>query len=341
MSQASNRLKVKSSALMGFNPLCRRLQINPVSLLAAEGLSSTVLRSNDLMIDYNSFAHLLNRGADSADFPLFGLALSTYQGLKTFGPLGLLASQAATVADSLEVIKKFFHFHALGVSLTTTLLEREAQLAIEFDLDPSIGLEQVVEVSLGLGYNVLREMAPDTMRGARIHFRHSPLVPPEAYRQYIDAEIRFGQSKDAIVFPPRLLRQPPRPASDALKRYLESFLEQESQGREQPLPHKVSRLIYELIPTGEATLTTIAPMLGLNIRTLQRELKLIGTEFRTLLDQVRFEIARESLAADTPITDIALNLGYSELSAFSRAFKRWSGLSPLQWRQRAQQTGNP
>ncbi|WP_020681315.1 AraC family transcriptional regulator [Marinobacterium rhizophilum] len=333
MSQAKIASQVKSSALMGLYPLCRRLQINPVKLLADEGLSSTVLRSTDLMIPYDSFAHVLNRAADTADFPLFGIALSSYQGLKTFGPLGLLAAESATVADALDVIRKYFHFHAQGVLIDIALREKDVELSIEFDIDPAISLEQTFELSLGLGYNVLREMAPEWMERAKIHFSHGPLAAPEEYKRYTPAKICFEQEKNAIIFPIQLLRQTPRPASDEIKSYLESFLERESKGREQPLQYKVSKLIFELIPTGDATLPTIASMLGMNVRTLQRELQLAGTEFRLLVDQVRFQIAREALERNYTLTDIALNLGYSELSAFSRAFKRWSGVSPQQWRQ--------
>ncbi|WP_432696094.1 AraC family transcriptional regulator ligand-binding domain-containing protein [Marinobacterium sp. YM272] len=325
--------KVKSSALMGFLPLCRSLNINPIEILAAEGLSSAVLRSMDLMISYNSLAHVLNHATDAAEHPLFGASLAGYQGLKTFGPLGLLASQSQSVAGSLDIIQKYFHFHAEGVNINLQPHGKDTHLGLEIMTDPSISQEQVLELSLVFGYRILTELSPEFADQTQIHFRHAPLAPLEQYQALTPAKLCFEQEKDALVFPSRLLDCKPKPASEEVKNYLETFLERESKGQQQPLQYKVSKLIYELIPSGEATLTTIAPMLGLNVRTLQRELSLAGTEFRTLLDEVRFEIARTSLEQNSPITDVALNLGYSELSAFSRAFKRWSGVPPQQWRQ--------
>lgn len=323
---------------MGFHPLCRRLHINPVKMLASEGLSSAVLRSPDLMISYDKLAHLLNHTADEADYPLFGLEMSNYQGLKTFGPLGLLAAQSNTVADSLDIIQKYFHFHAQGVGLSVQPHGKQAHLTLDIFLDPSISQEQLLEMSLVLGYNVLSELAPEFVSATEVHFRHQPLAPIEKYQAITKAKICFGQERDALIFPTCLLKKTPSPASEEVKGYLETFLAQESKRHEQPLQFKVSRLIYELIPTGEATLTTIAPMLGMNVRTLQRELRLAGTEFRELLDEVRFEIARDALDQNYSITDVALNLGYSELSAFSRAFKRWSGIPPQRWRQTSHHT---
>ncbi len=318
---------------MGFQSLCRRLQVNPVEMLAAEGLSSTVLRIPDLMINYDSLAHVLNHTADVANDPLFGLQMSTYQGLKTLGPLGLLASQSNTIADSLEIIQKYFHFHASGVNMNLIPHGKDVHLSLDIMIDPSISQEQLLEMSLVLGYNILTELFPEFAQEASVHFRHSPLAEPEHYRAFTKAKICFGQEKDALVFPARMLGIKPCAASEEVKDYLEAFLARESRGHEQPLPQKVSKLIYELIPTGEASLTTIAPMLGMNVRTLQRELRQAGTEFRTLLDDVRFEIARTALEQNQSITDVALNLGYSELSAFSRAFKRWSGVPPQRWRE--------
>lgn len=334
MYNVHHTYKVKSSAMTGFMPLCRHLQINPIEILAAEGLPSTAIRRPDLMIPYDSLAQILNHAADEANYPLFGLEMSTYQGLKIFGPLGLLACQANTVADSLGVIQKYFHFHASGANITVVPQGKMAHLRVETPIDPAISQEQLLEMSLALGYNVLCELSPEFAAETVIHFRHGPLDNPDCYKAFTAARIKFNQEYDALIFPTRLLAKAPSSASENVKQYLENFLIQESDGQEQPLPQRVSKLIYELMPTGEATLTTIAPMLGMNIRSLQRELRQAGTEFRTLLDEVRYEIARNALDSDQAITDVALNLGYSELSAFSRAFKRWSGISPQSWRHR-------
>ncbi|WP_286240189.1 AraC family transcriptional regulator [Neptuniibacter halophilus] len=324
--------KVKSSSLSGYHQVCTRHHVNAMELLAQEELSNTVLRSEDIMICYDRFASLLNRSADAADHPLFGFELATHQGLKTYGPLGLLASQSATVGESLDVIQKYFHFHAQGVSISFSEQERNMHLGVKIQIDPGICQIQLMEMSLLQGYNVLNQLSPDLASCTRIHFKHEPLAPLEEYQKYTRARISFGTDKNELIFPAHILRQKPSAASEEVKHYLENFLSRESEGKEQPLKLKVSKLIYELIPTGEASLTTIAPMLGMNVRTLQRELRLDGTEFRALLDEVRFEIARTYLDQHYSITDVALNLGYSELSAFSRAFKRWSGITPQQWR---------
>lgn len=327
--QTTNR--IRSGALMGLYPLCQRLQINPLTLLRQEQLPSTVLRTPDLMISYESFAHLLNQGADTANYPLFGMTLASYQGLKTFGPLGSIAAGYDTIQRSLEAIQKHFHFHAQGVTSELRVEGREARLAIDFKLNTNIPLAQLIELSIMLGYNVLREMAPADMAGACLHLAHSALAPIDEYRKHTPVPILFGQARNAIVFPSAILRERPEPPSEEIRQSMESFLQAQATDHEKPLLHTVSALIHELIPAGEATLAAIASLMRTHVRTLQRKLSAEGSDFRTLLDAARFQIARIALERGESITDLALNLGYSELSAFSRAFKRWAGVSPQQW----------
>jgi AraC-like DNA-binding protein len=317
---------------MGLAPLCRRLQINPLTLLRQEQLPSTVLRSPELLISYESFAHLLNLGAQSANYPLFGIALAAYQGLNTFGPLGSIATGYDTIQNSLEAMQRHFHFHAQGVAIDLRVEGREASLVIDFNLDTDMPLEQLCELSILLAYNVLREMAPTGMAGASLRLAHEAQAPIAEYRKHTPLPIRFGQADNAIVFPCAILRQRPEPPSAEIRQSLESLLWTSATAPEKPLQHTVTALIHELIPTGEATLAAIASLMHTHVRTLQRELSAESCDFRTLLDAARFQIARHALERGESITDLALNLGYSELSAFSRAFKRWAGVSPQHWR---------
>ena len=81
------------------------------------------------------------------------------------------------------------------------------------------------------------------------------------------------------------------------------------------------------------TVYDYAELLGISERTLQRRLLSAGTSYKKLLDQARFEVARERLAKqNTSVTDLAFDLGYGELGNFTRAFKRWAGVSPRQFR---------
>jgi AraC-like DNA-binding protein len=96
-----------------------------------------------------------------------------------------------------------------------------------------------------------------------------------------------------------------------------------------------------MIPTGRATEQSIADVLGVTSRTLRRQLVSKGTSFRKVAKETRYEIARQ-LLTDTgmAITEIAGVLEYADASAFTRAFRRWTNVSPAAWRARAREVGS-
>jgi AraC-like DNA-binding protein len=96
----------------------------------------------------------------------------------------------------------------------------------------------------------------------------------------------------------------------------------------------VRHQIATRIGLGALTAPVVAATMGLSRRTLDRKLASFGTAFSQLLEEVRFARARRLLAAaHAPISDISLELGYAEPSAFSRAFRAWAGISPQAYRQ--------
>ena len=107
------------------------------------------------------------------------------------------------------------------------------------------------------------------------------------------------------------------------------------EGFESRFVDRIRKSIEESIKGGKPKLCQIAGILGLGDRSLQRQLRKNGVNFRKLADEIRFELATSYLKeTDNGLTDIALLLGYSEVSAFNRAFKRWTASTPLEYRRK-------
>jgi AraC-like DNA-binding protein len=102
------------------------------------------------------------------------------------------------------------------------------------------------------------------------------------------------------------------------------------------IPQKVKAVIIDQLPSGNVTNKNVARALYMSSRKLQRQLQGAGTTFNTLLTEIRQDLAQKYLEdQDTSITEIAFLLGFSESSAFSRAFKRWRGVPPSEYRKNA------
>jgi AraC-like DNA-binding protein len=116
------------------------------------------------------------------------------------------------------------------------------------------------------------------------------------------------------------------------------ILEAQAQARTDfGLVFRLRRTLSTLLLAKAATGDEVAKLLSMHHRTLNRRLRAEGTTFQQVLDEVRFEAACQLLdTARIPITEIAVSLGYAEPSAFSRAFRRWSGTTPVERRRRSQ-----
>ena len=133
-----------------------------------------------------------------------------------------------------------------------------------------------------------------------------------------------------------LLALPIATADERLFEILTGYCDEILRQREKKSPdlrHQVERIVMRLLSRGEATVRNVSQELGMSVRTFARRLNDAGSTFAEILDQLRSDLARKYLSdADLAPSQIAFLLGYSEVSAFSHAFKRWTGTSPGEWR---------
>lgn len=168
-----------------------------------------------------------------------------------------------------------------------------------------------------------------------VRFLHSAPDDVTEYERLFGCLLRFGHSRNELVFPRDLLDAPLIKADTALQTILEAQAAAilEALPRGEAATDAVRRHLAGELGEGQPTLELIAPRLHMSARTLHRRLEEEGTSFREILTEVRREIAtRHLVERRLAIGEIAFLLGFSEPSAFHRAFKRWTGHAPLAYR---------
>ena len=325
---------VRSGAIEGFTRLVTELGGNPVRLLSAAGLSTTLLRDPNTYLPYSKLAELLELAAIACAEPLFGLRLARIQTSIALGDIAVTISQQPTVRDAFATINKYLYLHARGVHVEQQLRGDEVQLKLKFEITSPRGLNQLIQMSVGQLANFAGEILAFPKHSITVFLRQqSPRS--DIFQSYgkTYAGIEFDASSDCIRIHPKLLDRKPHHDEEALRRHFEDYTRLLQQRYPDNLQDQVRDIIGQILPSGECRVDRVAATLDLHSRVLQKRLQKLGTSYVKLLAETRREIAEQHLRHKSmAITDLALNLGYAEVSIFSRNFKQWTGLSPGKWR---------
>jgi AraC-like DNA-binding protein len=186
----------------------------------------------------------------------------------------------------------------------------------------------------------LRRLPVKPISAQAVWFRHpAPRNGQVAeYERIISAPLRFGAPEDRFVLPIAALAQPLRSANPALLQVFEQHAEAALRNLEleDSRAHQVARVLAEKLKGSTPSLQEVARHLAMSSRNLQRVLRESGTSYQALLDEVRRDLAIQHLTNPaTSVGQIGFLLGFSEPSAFHRAFRRWTGKLPSAYRTRA------
>jgi len=188
----------------------------------------------------------------------------------------------------------------------------------------------------------LRSVTDDEFAPTRIELQCAPPADVERRRRVFGCEVVYGADENRLYFDPVLLRRRSRHAEPELSEVTERIARERLERiRHRDFVAPVRRAIAELLPSGGADLDHVAARLKLTPAQLRARLSSANTTFSRELNRYRRKLARDLLAdTKTPIEDIVRITGFSEPSTFYRAFKRWQGETPLQYRERMRNAGD-
>ena len=284
-------------------------------------------------IDEDAYYDLVERiaGDDDPEFPLrYGRALQPTD----LGALGLVMKTSPTVEDALGRMVRYILVltDTLQYSLTDTgegrafsLTERPASRR---------GAMLANECALAAVVSILDDSAAGRVRPSLVTFRHPGPSSTSAHEAHFGCRVRFGSSADAVHFPLEELRRPMALADAGLSAYLAAQLDSiRARTAERSLVETVRGAVADALPDGQPSKSRIARRLGMSERTLHRRLAEQGATFQDVATDARRSAAVSLLTqTDHSLVEVAFLTGFSDQTAFSRAFRRWTGTSPAAFR---------
>ena len=314
----------------------------PPSLDRAELFASTGITEAEaalpttMVSDVTYYTLLETIAAAEAPNISFHLRTSGAMACADFGAVGLAWKCAPTLRRSFRRMDRYVR--AYNTTATFRLFEQDGLCMWTHQrTEPKrLGMYLSTEGTLGTYVAMCRETTFPENKPQAIQFRHpEPAGSLEALEAYFRCPITFGADIDAIILPEERLDQPNAIGDESIWRFLTSHIEETlvDEPAEDALDRRVIMQIANMLSEGIPTLADVASVLGMSARTLQRRLADHGYTFQALVDEARQQMA-EKFLADTrySIAEVAFLTGFSEQSAFTRAFKRWAGQTPGSFR---------
>lgn len=304
------------------------------------GLSPRAFGDPDNRISFEAAGRLLEASARLARLPDLGLRLGSAGRLANFGLVGDLVRTAATVGDGLRAFVECFAFQDSGGVLM--LMPRPpAQIALAYSINMAniAGRNQIQDMAVALGCNVLQELCGSAWLPSRVQFPHRKVEGSKLLSAPIYSNAQFDAEVTAIVFPATWLDRRLPDGDPVRHAKLGHDLAYGLLANITSLSEKVRQLVYPGIFSGNLSSERVAQQLDMAERTLRKHLAEEGTGFMAISNSARFEVAKQ-LLRDTSmaISDIAIAMNFSDANAFTRAFHAWSAESPTECRRRITST---
>ncbi len=301
------------------------------------GLAPDIATSPDVRYPYAKMQAMWRLAVKRTGDPCFGLAVAEHFKPQTFHGLGFVWLSSDTLFNALERLVKYQRM--ISTVADITLEETEDSVRLNVDIRRSSGdIEYAsLDAAVGVFLSLCRMATCETFNPVHLTLKRPRPDCSDRFEALFRSPVEFGAESNVLCFDPVALREPLPGANPELARandqavidYLGRF------DREHISMQVRSRLI-ERLPGGQPKQKDIASSLNLSVRNLQRRLNAEGISFKRLLDETRKDLATQYIQdSHRRIGEITYLLGFSEPSNFTRAFRRWTGVSPNEFRQRA------
>lgn len=313
-----------------------RAGVSTDTFLRASGFDATLLDDPNARVDLPRYDRLQELALDMTGDEALGLHMGDSPSLSAFQVVGFLASHCRTIREGLDV---FFRYHRIVSDCPASyLIERGQDAVLVYNFPRTT--PRCTRLRGEFGMTRLWRIAQMFLRvGAvprEVWFEHAaPPYVAEYARIFGPGVARFEQASTGIVMPTAALdavQLHPNPQLyQVLKAQADQLLGDLDAG--QSLSRQIHRLVVHHFTDIEPDMDTLARRLGMSARSLRRRLASEGTSFHVVVSHAMGELACNVLREQhTTIQEAAFRLGFSEVSSFHRAFKRWTGRTPMQFR---------
>jgi AraC-like DNA-binding protein len=307
--------------------------LSEAALLEGSSVDTAALANLRATIPTAEWVALLVRAIELTGDPSLGIAMGETWSLSMLQVVGQLIVSCRTMREALSAFERYRSL--LGNNSSWQLEERDdtAWLYCDHALTHPVAAHVSMEAVLTLTYRVGRGFSGHSAAAKEVWFSHAEPSYAAEFARVFDCPVRFGQPRNALVFARRALDYVGPHNDETMRELLRTSADSLLRERQaESLSDRVRALLRYEQDVSRMNVRHIASLLDMNVRALRRRLGAEHTPITTLLDEARLRVAQRELSRpEASIKVVAHQLGFSEPSAFHRAFRRWSGQTPAQF----------
>lgn len=304
-------------------------------IFRAAGVPQAVSNDPLVRLPVATLTRLYRMCVDVTHDPYFGLTVAKFIHISNLHAFGYALASSSNLMDFCRRMQRYFRL--VSQTVVTTLTESGDEVSLSFKLLVEVSAE-TEDALLGFIVLSMRQLQNPAFNPLRVQVHHA--MPPQGgapYEKLFRAPVAFDQPDVTLVFKAADLMQPLIGSCPELAQFNDniatSYL---ARLDKQDVVANVRQKIVEFLPNGDCTRDKVAQALCMSPTNLHLKLSQRDTSFHDLLDDTRKELARSYMQQSSrAITEIAFTLGFTDTSNFTRAFKRWTGVSPTAFRQKA------
>jgi len=311
--------------------------VDEAALLRSVGLDPTDESDVAVMVADTAYYDLLERIAALTNGAI-DLPLRTGASMRCddYGVFGLAWKTAPTLRESFARAERYWRLLTTVAVYEVRPQGADAWFMLHRAGERRLGLRLPNEATLASVTSMIREVSTPDFTPLEVRLKHPPPATTAGHEAYFGCAVVFETEMDALLVPAEALTRPNRLGDAGITRYLLQQLDAELTRREadRSLRDMVHDTIMQQLSSGVPRMEMVARRLGMGERTLQRRLSEEGLSFQKLVEEARRTLAEALLTqSDYALAEVAFLTGFSEQSAFSRAFKRWMDQTPAAYRE--------
>ena len=288
-----------------------------------------------MVLDTDYYAFLEEIAADDPQITSLPLRVGESMKCDDYGVFGLAWKSAIHLRGSYNRAERYAQVLTNVSTYQVTEVEQGALMHLHRDGERRLGMRLSNEATIASITSISRQVASRPFNPIAIYFKHAGPDDISDHETYFGCPVYFESDKDALLVSEESLQTPNKLGDATISRFFDTHLKEEVSQLEDKttLSYKVCAIIARSLSEGVPNISDVARQLAMSGRTLQRKLSQQQYTFQTLVDESRRQLA-ERLVKETDygFAEISYMCGFSEQSAFNRAFKRWAGQTPRSYR---------